>query len=114
MKTVTSKVCGMLLASALVAGSGLSANIVFFDTLGLSGSTADPWFDGELDENVHPAATLQLVDALIEADKNFDMLIMPNMHHGLAHHPYFVRNRWDYFVKHLHDVVPPSYSIESL
>ncbi|MEX1011576.1 MAG: DPP IV N-terminal domain-containing protein [Balneolaceae bacterium] len=69
---------------------------------------------GELDENVHPAATMQVVDALIRANRNFDMLIMPNMHHRLSHHPFFVRSRWDYFVRHLHGTEPPHYNIESL
>lgn len=61
---------------------------------------------GDLDDNVHPAATLQLVDALIKANKDFDLLIMPNKHHGLGN-GYFVRKRWDYFVKNLLGVEPP-------
>ena len=61
---------------------------------------------GDLDDNVHPAATLQLVDALIKANKDFDLLIMPNKHHNLGS-GYFVRKRWDYFVKHLLGVNPP-------
>jgi dipeptidyl-peptidase-4 len=61
---------------------------------------------GDLDDNVHPAATLQLVDALIKANKDFDLLIMPNRHHGLGN-GYFVRKRWDYFVKNLLGVEPP-------
>lgn len=61
---------------------------------------------GDLDDNVHPAATLQLVDALIKANKDFDLLIMPNKHHGLGN-GYFVRKRWDYFVKYLLGVEPP-------
>ncbi len=62
---------------------------------------------GDLDDNVHPAATLQLVDALIKANKDFDMLIIPNRDHGLGN-GYFVRKRWDYFVKNLLGVEPPS------
>jgi len=61
---------------------------------------------GDLDDNVHPAATLQLVDALIKANKDFDLLIMPNRHHALGN-GYFVRKRWDYFVKNLLGVEPP-------
>jgi dipeptidyl-peptidase-4 len=61
---------------------------------------------GDLDDNVHPAATLQFVDALIKANKDFDLLIMPNKHHGLGN-GYFVRKRWDYFVKNLLGVEPP-------
>lgn len=67
---------------------------------------------GELDENVHPAHTLQLVDALIQANKDFDMLIVPNMSHGWAGHSnYLTRLRWDYFVRHLHGQEPPDYRI---
>jgi dipeptidyl-peptidase 4 len=63
---------------------------------------------GELDENVHPAHTMQLVDALIRANKHFDMLIVPNMSHAWAGHTdYLTRLRWDYFVRHLHGQEPP-------
>jgi dipeptidyl aminopeptidase/acylaminoacyl peptidase len=61
---------------------------------------------GDVDDNVHPAATLQLVDALIKANRDFDLLIIPNRDHGLGN-GYFVRKRWDYFVKHLLGVEPP-------
>lgn len=78
---------------------------------------------GELDDNVHPSLTLQLVDALIAANKDFDLLIIPNTNHalfdlriGLAAfdklvsqgHPYFVRKRWEYFVRHLRGATPPA------
>ena len=53
-------------------------------------------------------ATIKLVDALVKADKDFDFLIMPNRAHGFGNDPYFVRRRWDYFVKHLMGVEPPS------
>lgn len=70
---------------------------------------------GELDENVHPAATLQLVDKLIKANKDFDLLLYPNMGHVLHYHPHFVRTRWDFFVEHLlAEEVPQSYQITSL
>ncbi len=62
---------------------------------------------GEMDENVHPASTLQVVDALIKANKDFDLLILPNRPHGCVGDPYFVRRRWDYFVRHLAGVEPP-------
>jgi len=62
---------------------------------------------GELDENVHPVATRQLVAALVEANKDFDMLTLPNRHHDLSDSAYFIRLRWDYFVEHLHSVDPP-------
>ena len=63
---------------------------------------------GEMDENVHVASTLRLVDALIEANKDFDLLIMPNRPHACVDDPYFVRRRWDYFVRHLLDTEPPA------
>jgi dipeptidyl aminopeptidase/acylaminoacyl peptidase len=63
---------------------------------------------GDVDENVPVSATLRLVDALIKAEKDFEMLIMPNQTHGLGRHPYFTRKRWDFFVKHLHGVDPPA------
>ena len=63
---------------------------------------------GDMDENVHVASTMVVVDALIKANKDFDLLIMPNQPHGCTAHPYFVRRRWDYFVRHLLGVEPPS------
>ena len=63
---------------------------------------------GDIDENVPVSATLQVVDALIEADLDFDMLIIPNRAHGLGDHPHFLRRRWDYFVEHLMGVEPPA------
>jgi dipeptidyl-peptidase-4 len=63
---------------------------------------------GELDENVHPASTLVLVDALIKENKEFDLLIVPNRPHALDDQPYFVRRRWDYFVRHLLRAEPPA------
>lgn len=56
---------------------------------------------GELDDNVHPASTLRVVDALIKADKDFDMLIMPNMHHTLRESDYYRRRVLEYFAKNL-------------
>jgi len=62
---------------------------------------------GDLDDNVNPSATLQLVDALIKANKDFDLLIVPNQYHGDGGSPYLVRRRWDYFVQNLLGVTPP-------
>ena len=63
---------------------------------------------GDVDENVPLPATIKLVDALVRANKDFDFLIMPNGSHNFANDPYFVRRRWDYFVKNLLHVDPPS------
>lgn len=59
---------------------------------------------GEMDENVNPVATLRLVDALIKNNKDFDLLILPNTHHGYKgiYKDYFIKKRWAYFIKHLH------------
>ena len=63
---------------------------------------------GDVDENVPMPATIKLVDALVKSNKDFDFLIMPNRPHGFGNDPYFVRRRWDYFVKNLLGVDPPS------
>lgn len=62
---------------------------------------------GELDDNVHPSVTLALVDALIKANKDFDLVILPNESHTCFDHPYYIRRTWDYFVRHLLGVEPP-------
>lgn len=62
---------------------------------------------GDLDDNVHPAMTLQMADALIKANKSFDLLIVPDADHGLTQHPYVIRRTWDYFVEHLLGAAPP-------
>lgn len=68
---------------------------------------------GALDENVHPGHTMRLVEALIEANRDFDLLFMPDRGHGLDEDPYFLRRRWDYFVRHLLAADPPEdYSLE--
>ncbi len=64
---------------------------------------------GDMDDNVHFCATMRFADALIKANKTFDMLIVPNGRHGLAG-DYFDRKRWDYFVKHLLGVEPPDWN----
>jgi dipeptidyl aminopeptidase/acylaminoacyl peptidase len=57
---------------------------------------------GEIDNNVHPANTMRLVDALIKANKRFDMLILPGKRHGFGdYQPYFTRRMWEFFAEHL-------------
>ncbi len=57
---------------------------------------------GDIDDNVHPANTLRMVDALIKANKRFDMLMIPGKRHGYADATnYFFWVRADYFCKHL-------------
>ncbi|MDW3194625.1 MAG: DPP IV N-terminal domain-containing protein [Cytophagales bacterium] len=69
---------------------------------------------GGMDDNVPPYNTYLVVDALIKANKDFDLLIFPNARHGYgADRNYMARRRWDYFVKHLKGAVPPKeYKIE--
>jgi dipeptidyl-peptidase-4 len=64
---------------------------------------------GDIDDNVHPVETMRFADALMKANKNFDMLLVPNMYHGESgpHAAYLIRRRWDYFVQYLLGVVPP-------
>ena len=56
---------------------------------------------GEKDENVDPASTMQVVDALVKADRDFDMLVLPGVGHGAAETPYGSRRRADFLVRHL-------------
>lgn len=65
---------------------------------------------GELDRNVDPASTLQVVNALIKANKEFDFLLVPGGGHGIAESPYGRRRRQDYFVRHLLGVEPPNWN----
>ncbi|MEW6989776.1 DPP IV N-terminal domain-containing protein [Colwelliaceae bacterium 6441] len=70
---------------------------------------------GTTDTNVHPNNTLAVVEALIEANKDFDMIMLPNRGHGFAREPFMMRKRWDYFVEHLLGATPPKeFSFETL
>jgi dipeptidyl-peptidase 4 len=63
---------------------------------------------GNLDDNVPPYNTYLVADALIKANKSFDMLVFPNARHGYgADNYYMMRRRWDYFVTHLKNATPP-------
>jgi dipeptidyl aminopeptidase/acylaminoacyl peptidase len=61
---------------------------------------------GELDTNVDPSSTMQVANALIRADKDFDLLVVPGAGHGAAESPYGNRRRMDFFVRHLLGVEP--------
>jgi dipeptidyl aminopeptidase/acylaminoacyl peptidase len=61
---------------------------------------------GEMDENVDPASTMQVVKALIQANKDFDLLVIPGQGHGAAETDYGRRRRADFFVRHLLSVEP--------
>jgi dipeptidyl aminopeptidase/acylaminoacyl peptidase len=61
---------------------------------------------GEMDTNVPPESTMRLVDALIKAGKDFELLVVPGMGHSDGG-PYGRRRLQDFFVRHLHGVAPP-------
>jgi dipeptidyl aminopeptidase/acylaminoacyl peptidase len=63
---------------------------------------------GEMDENVDPSSTMQLMNALIKANKNFDFLQVPGMGHSLGG-DYGEHKRRDFFVKHLLGIDPPEW-----
>ena len=71
---------------------------------------------GMMDDNVPPSNTLLVVDALIKANKDFDLVLFPNSAHSFGPFtPYMMRRRWDYFVKHLLGVEPPKeYALRGL
>jgi dipeptidyl aminopeptidase/acylaminoacyl peptidase len=61
---------------------------------------------GELDRNVDPSSTMQVVSALIRADKDFDLLVVPGGGHGAGSSANGGRRTQDYFVRHLLGVEP--------
>ncbi len=66
---------------------------------------------GGMDHNVDPSSTLQLVNALIHADKNFNFLEVPNGHHGVgSQHAYVERKLEDFFVRNILHKQPPAWN----
>jgi dipeptidyl aminopeptidase/acylaminoacyl peptidase len=70
---------------------------------------------GELDTNVDPSSTMQVVNQLIKHNKNFDLLVVPGANHPAGRGndptaPYGDHKRFDFFVQHLLGVVPPSWN----
>ncbi|MBX3095427.1 MAG: S9 family peptidase [Fimbriimonadaceae bacterium] len=64
---------------------------------------------GDMDNNVHPANTIRLVDALIKANKRFDMLMMPGQAHGFGPmQGYFQQRLMEYFAQYLLDAPSPT------
>jgi dipeptidyl aminopeptidase/acylaminoacyl peptidase len=61
---------------------------------------------GELDRNVDPASTMQVVNALIQADKDFELVVFPGAGHGAGGSAYGRRRMQDFFVRHLLGVEP--------
>ncbi len=63
---------------------------------------------GTMDNNVPPQNTMVVVNELIAANKDFDLILFPNRRHGFGSEPYMMRRRWDYFVRHLLGAEPPA------
>ena len=64
---------------------------------------------GELDDNVDPASTMQVVNALQKAGKDFELVVIPGAHHTMGEN-YGDHKRYDFFVRHLMGVEPPKWS----
>ncbi|UKK53577.1 S9 family peptidase [Prevotella sp. E2-28] len=64
---------------------------------------------GELDDNVDPASTMQVVNALQKANKDFELVVIPGAHHTMGEN-YGDHKRYDFFVRHLMGVEPPKWS----
>src|SRR4051812_12040551 len=64
---------------------------------------------GEMDTNVDPSSTMQVVNQLIKYNKNFDLLGIPGANHTSGG-PYGDHKRWDFFVQHLLGVTPPRWT----
>jgi hypothetical protein len=64
---------------------------------------------GEMDHNVDPSSTMQVVNQLIKHDKNFELLVVPGMDHGSGG-AYGDHKRYDFFVRHLLGANPPAWS----
>ena len=62
---------------------------------------------GDLDENAYPSVTAGMVNALIAANKEFDLIYMPNRSHAFSGESYFIRRSWDFFVRNLLQQEPP-------
>jgi dipeptidyl aminopeptidase/acylaminoacyl peptidase len=64
---------------------------------------------GGMDGNVPVSNTMLVVDALVRANKDFELIIFPNAGHGYgAAGNYMMRRRWDFFVRHLLNATPPA------
>ncbi len=64
---------------------------------------------GELDDNVDPASTMQVADALIKANKDFELVVVPGASHTMGE-SFGEHKRYDFFVRHLLGVTPPAWS----
>ena len=67
---------------------------------------------GEMDNNVPPESTYRLVDALIKANKDFDLVVVPGANHGAAS-PITQRRLQDFFLRHLQGIEPPNRNVSA-
>lgn len=64
---------------------------------------------GEMDDNVDPASTMQVVNALIKANKDFELVVVPGAGHTMGDN-FGEHKRYDFFVRHLMGVEPPKWN----
>ena len=64
---------------------------------------------GEMDDNVDPSSTYQVANALIKAGKDFELVVLPGVHHTMGEY-FGEHKRYDFFVKNLLGVTPPKWS----
>lgn len=64
---------------------------------------------GEMDDNVDPASTMQVVNALIKANKDFELVVIPGAHHTMGE-DFGEHKRYDFFIRHLMNVNPPKWN----
>lgn len=62
---------------------------------------------GDLDDNVYPVDAVNLIDALIKANKDFELVYLPGRRHAIDNESYLVRRQWDFLVRHLQGIEPP-------
>jgi hypothetical protein len=67
----------------------------------------------EMDTNVDPSSTMQVVNALVQAGKEFELVVIPGANHG-AGSPITVRKRNDFFVRYLRGIEPPNWNAAAL
>lgn len=65
---------------------------------------------GEMDDNVDPASTMQVVNALVKANKDFELVVLPGVGHTMGE-KYGEHKRYDFFVKHLLGVEVPKWEL---
>ncbi|HYW36079.1 MAG TPA: prolyl oligopeptidase family serine peptidase, partial [Balneolaceae bacterium] len=62
---------------------------------------------GDMDTNVHPAELYRMANALEKNQKDFQMMVIPNYSHGITRDPFYIKLKWNFFVKNLIGSTPP-------